>query len=327
MKKTKPQIILNLCTSSNSKEHTDVQQDKPPKVKVKATYEVCVTKNIVYAEGLQHTSVNSADYVRKPLKLDIYEPKTKKKNRPAYMFIHGGSFINGSKEQEEIIHLAHYYATRGWVFISIDYRLKDDFGTVPEAWIEYAREIPVAYISQFLAMYPAQRDAKAAMRWMMSNAKTYGINTKYITVGGGSAGAITALSVAISNDEHFRDEIDLSQDTTLSTTYRNETYVVHSIIDYWGSKIALDLLEKIYGKQSFNHKTPPLLIVHGTEDSTVRFSHAQDLKSMYDDKSALIAYYPIEEGGHDAWDATVAHKRIETLAFDFIVHHQRLILA
>ena len=324
MKKTKPQIILTLCVSSNSKKHTDVQQDKFPKVKKEATYEVSVTKNVLYAEGLKHTSINSADCVRKPLKLDIYEPENKKKNRPAYMFIHGGSFINGSKEQEEIIHLAHYYASRGWVFISIDYRLQEDFGTVPEAWIAHAREIPVAYISQFLAMYPAQRDAKAAMRWLVSNAKVYGINKKYITVGGGSAGAITAISVAISNDEHFRDEIDLSQDTTLSTTYRDQSYVVHSIIDYWGSKIALDFLEKIYGKQSFDHKKPPLLIVHGTEDSAVPYSHAQALKSMYDAKSAPVAYYPIPEGGHDPWDATVGYKRIEALAFDFIVNHQKL---
>ena len=151
MKKPNPQIILTLCVSSCSK--AQVQQDKPPKVKVQATYEVSITKNVLYAEGLKHTSINSADCVRKPLKLDIYEPKNKKKNRPAYMFVHGGSFINGSKEQEEIIHLAHYYASRGWVFIAIDYRLQDDFGTVPESWIEHAREIPVAYISQFLAMY------------------------------------------------------------------------------------------------------------------------------------------------------------------------------
>ena len=42
-------------------------------------------------------------------------------------------------------------------------------------------------------MYAAQRDAKAALRWMVANASTYGINPDYITVGGASAGAITTV--------------------------------------------------------------------------------------------------------------------------------------
>ena len=79
-------------------------------------------------------------------------------------------------------------STSAVLFISIDYRLKNDKGTVPEAWADYASRVPSGNASQFLSIYPAQRDAKAAMRWMVANAALYNINTDYITVGGGSAG-------------------------------------------------------------------------------------------------------------------------------------------
>lgn len=327
MKKAKPQIIVPLIVNSQHTKQTSPSIDRVPEVKKNANFEVEVTRDILYAEGLYHDSVNSPNYLKKPLKLDVYEPNNKQKNRPAYMFIHGGSFINGSKQQAAIIELAHFYTSRGWVFIAIDYRLSSDFGTVPQEWLNYAVHIPPERVSQFLAMYPAQRDAKAAVRWLVANAETYSINTNYISIGGASAGAIIAISIGISNEEDFRDEIDINNDLTLSTSNLHQSYSVQTIIDYWGSKIGLDLLENIYGKSYFNGKIPPLFIAHGTEDATVPFSHAEDLKSIYKAHKVPLAYYPIQGAGHAVWDATVAKKGIKTLAFEFMVAKQQLIVS
>ena len=327
-KRMPPIVVMTFIANSFAKENTtDLSLNQIPKVKINQTYEVRVTKDIPYAEGLHHTSINSSSYVSQPLKLDIYEPNKKQKNRPAYMFIHGGSFVNGSKQQEQIIHLANYYTSRGWVFIAIDYRLRDDFGTVPQEWMDYAAHVPSDRVAQFLAMYPAQRDAKAAMRWLVANAQAYNINTNYITVGGGSAGAITAISLGVSNQEDFRDEISIKKDPSLSTTHLDQRYTIQTIVNYWGSKIALDAHEKIHGQQHFNNKNPPLFIAHGTEDPIVLFSNAEDLKNIYDINKVAAAYYPIEGGEHGIWDATIDHKRIEALTFDFIVAQQQLILA
>ena len=327
MKKTKPHIILTVIVNSHNKKQLSPSIESVPKVKMNATYEVGATRDITYAEGLCHSSINSPNYIRKRLKLDVYEPNNKQKNRPAYMFIHGGNFINGTKQQEEIIELAHFYTSRGWVFIAIDYRLSADFGTVPQEWLNYALHVPSERISQFLALYPAQRDAKAAMRWLVENAETYGINKDYITIGGASAGAITAISIGISNQEDFRDEIDIKKDPTLSTSNLNQRYSVKTIVNYWGSKIGLDLLENIYDKSYFNSKMPPLFIVHGTEDPTIPFSHAKDLKALYMAHKAPLACYPIHGAGHAVWDAKVAEERIETLTFQFMVAQQQLIVS
>ncbi|RXP44596.1 alpha/beta hydrolase [Lutibacter sp. HS1-25] len=256
----------------------------------------------------------------------MYVPDNDLKNRPAYMFIHGGGFAGGSKQQAQIKNLAKYYTSRGWVFISIDYRLKNNNGTVPQLWENYSTKVPKDKVSQFLSIYPAIRDAKAALRYIVANAHTYSINTNYITVGGGSAGAITAITLGISNQEDFRDEIDTSQDPTLASTNLEQSYQIRTIIDLWGSKIALNALEEILGYHRFDTNDPSLFIAHGTEDTVVPYSNAEELKSIYKTNGVPFAYYALEGKKHGAWDATVNNKKLEELAFDFIVQQQNLIV-
>lgn len=299
-------------------------QNKNPVVQTRATFGVRVTDDLEYARGLSHESINSSDATAIPLKLDVYAPDQTSKNRPAFLFIHGGGFYGGSKKQPQVVKWAHYFASRGWVFISIDYRVKDDLGTVPQEWAAHSSKIPGVRPGQLNAVYPAQRDAKAALRWLVSNADTYGINTDFITVGGGSAGAITAITAGISNPEDFRGEIDLMQDPTLSTTHPGQDYRIRTIIDLWGSKAALDILEAIYGHQRFDRDDPSLMIAHGTEDPTVPFDRAEALKEKYENTGAPLAYYPLEGKRHGCWNATFDGKQLQELAFNFIVEQQRL---
>ncbi len=184
-----------------------------PIVTTSSASDVNFEADITYAEGLSHETLNSDEVSVLPLKLDIYTPVNESNNRPLFMFIHGGAFANGSKQQFAITELGDFYASRGWVFVSIDYRLLDDKGTVPSEWAAFAETLPVSEDDKasFNAMYPAQRDAKAALRWIVANSQTYGINTDYITVGGASAGANTAKAIAVSNADDFTTEISLKR--------------------------------------------------------------------------------------------------------------------
>lgn len=296
-----------------------------PEVKKDSTYKVLIESDIIYGQGLSHVSTNSANATTMPLKLDIYSPENNIKNRPAFLFIHGGGFVGGSKKQKHIIRLANYYTSRGWVFISIDYRLKKHKGTIPKQWGTYADNVPKNKATQFMAIYPAIRDAKAALRWVVSNSKKYNIDTNFITVGGSSAGAIAAIALGISNTEDFRDEISPTEDSTLSSINLNQTYKIKTIVDLWGSKIALDAHEKIFNHQSrFDSNDPALLILHGTLDKVVPFSNAKDLKTIYDTKNIPVGYYPLEGVAHGGWNAIVNNKSLAELSFDFIVEQQKL---
>ena len=110
---------------------------------------------------------------------------------------------------------------------------------------------------------------KLLLRWIIANADNYHINTDYITVGGGSAGAITSIGLGASELGDYKDEISLSEDNTLSTTNFSQTYEVQTILDFWGSNASVEILESIHGYQRFDSNDPALFIAHGTEDPTV----------------------------------------------------------
>ena len=317
-------IIVSFISCKKGDDNIITPEISAPTVKLNTTYEVSITEDITYAEGLSHDSWNSANTSVVPLLMDSYVPDNDLQNRPLLMLIHGGGFSGGSKQQEALVYMANYYASRGFVVFSIDYRLRGDMGTIPQEWIDATTNVDPAELDQLYAMYPAHRDAKAALRWIIANADNYSINKDYITVGGGSAGAITSIGLGVSELGDYKDEISLSEDNTLSTTTLSQTYEVKTILDFWGSDVSIEILESIYGYQKFDSNDPALFIAHGTEDTTVPFSSAEDLKNICETNEIDFVYYPLEGRGHGAWGATVNGKSLSELSFDFIVENQSL---
>ena len=317
-------IMVSLISCDKDDNNIITPETSAPTVKLNTTYEVTITEDITYAEGLSHDSWNSANTSVVPLLMDSYIPDNDLQNRPLLMLIHGGAFYGGSKQQEALVDMANYYASRGFVVFSIDYRLNAHKGTIPQEWIDATSDVAPANLDQLYAMYPAHRDAKAALRWIIANADNYHINKDYITVGGGSAGAITSIGLGVSELGDYKDEISLSEDNTLSTTNLSQTYEVQTILDFWGSNVSVEILELIYGHQRFDQNDPALFIAHGTEDLTVPFSSAEDLKTIWETNEIDFVYYPLEGRGHGPWGATVNGKSLSDLSFDFIVDNQDL---
>jgi predicted esterase len=213
------------------------------------------------------------------------------------------------------------------VAFSINYRLAADRGTVPLPWIQYAQNsVPTVEQVQFMALYPAHRDAKAALRWLIANAAVYNIDTNYITVGGGSAGAVIATALGITTTTDFTNEIAVNTDPTLATTNLNERYTVKTILDFWGSGVSVTSINNVYGYQRFDRTDAPIMIAHGTADSTVKYSNAIELQNIYTSTGAAYKLYTLVNAGHGAWDALVNGKRLEELSFNFIVEQQKLIV-
>ena len=213
--------ITMLLTACNKTDYVVNSEESTPVVKQVSTFPVIIDQDIQYAQGLGYDDSSTSSFPI-PLKLDVYYPDNEVTNRPVIMFIHGGSFMGGSKLKPEIVDMANYYASRGWVFVSIDYRTSKDLGNIaeippnnelyyykgiaPQDWITFSQEITSTpeETKTIIAMYAAQRDAKAALRWVVANSGIYNIDTNFITVGGGSAGAITSITLGISNKEDFR---------------------------------------------------------------------------------------------------------------------------
>lgn len=351
-------VFTSLFLFSCKKDIPSLENNGIPMVKSDSTYSVIVSENIVYANGLSHDGANTSTS-EFPLMLDVYEPDNNCSNRPVFMWIHGGGFTGGIKHNPEIVEIANYYASRGWVFISIDYRTTEELGNVqgmtedqvftyykgiaPQEWIDTLINIAPTSGDFYkgIAMYTAQRDSKAALRWIVANSNTYKINTDYITVGGNSAGSVSTIALGISNQEDFRDEISISDDPTLSSTNLNETYNVKSMIYFWGSKAKLDVYEMVYGLDQhdrYDVNDPELFMGHGqAPDPQTPYTEALELQDIYNSLgiysqlATLMEPDPLNpsvliDAGHGAWDGVFDGKGLKELTFDFLTERQNLIV-
>ena len=234
-------------------------------------------------------------------------------------------FFGGSNEQQALVDLSNEYASRGWVVFSINYRLAAQRGTVPQSWLNAVQFLPEGTNpDQALAMYPANRDAKAALRWVASQAVQYGIDVNYVSVLGGSAGATAAIAAGVSNDEDYVTELSVIQDPTLLSTNLAESIEVQTILDFWGARASVDALTALDGEERFGSGDAPLMIVHGTADPIVAYSEATSLNATYEANGNLCTLYSIENGGHGIWGATVNGAPLWSLGFDFMVEQQGL---
>ena len=130
MNKTIYIIILTvLCFGACNEDEPIASDNGIPVVKAAAIYTVLMDEDITYADGLSHSSSSTSPFAI-PLKLDVYYPDNNSTNRPVFMFIHGGGFTGGTKTKPEIVEMGNYYASRGWVFASVDYRTTEELGII-----------------------------------------------------------------------------------------------------------------------------------------------------------------------------------------------------
>ena len=303
----------------------DGDEGPPPEVQQDPTYAFEVTTH-VYGQGQQHSDWTGPVTGTIDLELDVWEPIDAPPGRPAVIMIHGGGFVGGSKEAAQIVAFAEYFAERGWVTLSINYRLADGHGTVPDAWANVVGALPNNLQNQGYALYPAARDAKAALRWLHANADTYQVDTNYITSLGGSAGSYLAIVLGVTEPEDFRDEIGAQEDPTLDSTNLDADAEVHTIIDHWGGISHMEVLEIIDGVSRFDPSDAPVSIVHGTADPTVAFSEAENLRDAYIDTGVAYDFHPVEGGGHGLWGVMIEGMNLRELAFAFVVEQQGLSL-
>jgi len=118
-----------------------------------AQYTVQVIPNVVYTSASGY-----------PQLMDVYLPLPRTLlSRPGIVCVHGGGWSGGSKE--DFAGWANYYASRGYVCATINYRLAPQHH------------------------WPAQiDDTQAAVRFMRKNASLYGIDSLRIGACGVSAG-------------------------------------------------------------------------------------------------------------------------------------------
>lgn len=123
--------------------------------------------------------------------LDLYLPKTSTAPRSLVIYVHGGGWFAGDKDECDDAQKSSWLwplLDRGFAVASINYRLTRSLDSVPRA------------SNEFEAPFPAQiRDCKTAIRFLRANAKSYGINPQTIAIMGYSAGGHLAALVGVTD--------------------------------------------------------------------------------------------------------------------------------
>ncbi len=133
--------------------------------------------SVVYGQG------NTFDGKLQQLKIDIYQPEGDAAvARPLIILVHGGAFLtNNSRRDAEIVQWSKAFAQRGYVCVSLQYRL----GIV----LDFAK-----LTSEFSsAVWRATLDFREATKYLKSKSNIYKIDTNQIFGIGISAGAIAML--------------------------------------------------------------------------------------------------------------------------------------
>ena len=190
-------------------------------------------------------------------------------------------------------------------------------------------------------LYPAVRDAKAAVRWMRATPR-FNMDTRYITVDGGSAGASTVIPAAIAQlPGDFVGELSDAQDPTLASTHRNESSGVRSVVAHWGAAYgvvaatAADPAKRDrYAYAAKASLLPSVLEFNGLVDTTIPIQHALSIQANYDrrDVGGRMSIVPLPHTPHGVFTQNVTtpgsagSKTQSQVAFEWVVRDQALVV-
>lgn len=188
------------------------------------------------------------------LLLDLHYPDDGSGQKlPLVVYLHGGAFLFGDKQNELQEIFTEELVRRGYILASVNYRLGlsiTGFGEVERA------------------IYRGVQDTRAALRYLVANAEKYRINTDHIYLCGSSAGAIIALTTAfMDQDNIFRSagkrlfKPDLGGLDESGNEIESE-FNIAGIIGMWGALIDLSIID--------NNPDTPTLLFHGSDDDIVR---------------------------------------------------------
>jgi acetyl esterase/lipase len=222
-------------------------------------------------------------------KLDVYQRRNAPAPVPVIVNIHGGGWVGGTKEANQMEILP--YIALGFSVVNVEYRM--------------AR----------IALAPAAvEDCRLALRWVYRNAKTYNFDTSRIVITGGSAGGHLALMTGMLNPE-------AGFDASKEWDQENPPLPVAAIINWFGITDVKDLLsgenrqgyavswigaqengariaERVSPLSYVRKGLPPIFTIHGTKDQLVPYAHATRLHAALDKAGVTNKLFTIPDGRH-----------------------------
>lgn len=244
--------------------------------------------NVELQEGIEYGEVGD-----RSLQLDLYKPKNLKEKVPGLIFIHGGGWKTGQRQDYRVY--TTWFAQQGYVVATIGYRLSKE------------------------AKFPAAvEDAKCAVRWMRKNADSLGVDPEKIVPIGGSAGGHLSMMIGYSSDDKSLEGtgghadvpsrvaavVDIYGPFDLETSEGKSAGVVKDFLGKQSYDEAPELWKRVSPCTYLDAGDPPTLILHGSIDEIVPISQAEMLAKRLDELKIPFRYLRLEGWPH-TMDAAV----------------------
>lgn len=216
--------------------------------------------------------------------MNILVPKGSNDKTPFILFMHGGAWVTGDKNDVAIVQLA--LGGAGIASAAINYRYASDSVHYPEL----------------------MNDVNSAVNYIVDHGKDWNVDTNKVAIGGISAGAHMALLYGYQYDKgnHISSIISLAGPVDLTN------------VDFLNGATLLKLIDganKMTGaKYEFGKPVPsqfktaspiqyvknvPTLIIHGTGDIVVPYAQAELLSDKLKQKSYIHDLMTIPNANHD----------------------------
>ncbi len=229
--------------------------------------------------------------------LDLYLPEAKSdKPRPLLVYIHGGGWAAGSKDDAQVL-LGLIKGGTPYAGASLNYRLTNQ------------------------AQWPAQiHDCKAAIRWLRAHAQEYNLDPEKIAAFGISAGGHLVSMLGLTGGvKELEGDLGRHLDQSSRVACVLDFCGPSDFLTFGGKGSVIDPddpsgpLAKLIGGPLKNRKeearkaspisyiTPddaPFLIIHGDKDNVVPYSQATELDAALDTAKIPSILLTGTEGGH-----------------------------
>ncbi|MFD5449455.1 alpha/beta hydrolase [Streptomyces sp. NPDC127100] len=201
--------------------------------------------------------------------LDVYHHRSRPEGGSVLIHFHGGHYDQGRKNTQSLP-LLYRLASRGWVCISANYRLRPEFSH-PDHLI----------------------DAKKVIAWAREHAEEYGADpSAAVFVSGSSAGGhMAALAALTPNDPAYQPGFEDADTSVAAAVVLNGYLGV-----YFDGNPATSPVNLV------RPDAPPFLIAHGDLDELVETENPKALVTALRSVSTSPVVYAELPGGHHAFD-------------------------
>jgi acetyl esterase/lipase len=203
------------------------------------------------------------------LKLDIWSDG-EAKNKPVLVFFYGGGWVKGTRD--EYGWAARAFVSKGFVVVVPDYR------KVPEV------------------VYPAfLEDAADAVRWTHDNIAKYGGDPQRIAIAGHSAGGYAVAMLALDRRWLGKDSGIVKAAVGLSGPYDFYPFTGRAVAAMGTWPKPAETQPLTYARAD----APPMLLVTGDADTTVRPKNARNLFRKLHNLGAPVTLKEYAGLGHE----------------------------